>query len=141
LDWVSRQGAYVDGAHLVYLLKQQILMHSEHIDQTSGVAESSDDEDEEYETPRREPTRRETSLVADGPADPIISFQTDTSRSFPPDHSRKRRADDVYLGALSPTSNEEVGLLRYPHLWPIKHARRSYEEPTMDVTLLGDNSQ
>ena len=139
---MSRQGAYVDSAHLVYLLKQQILIHSEHIDQSSGVAESSDDEDEEYEShfERRDP-RREAATVADGPTEPIITFQTENPRSFPSDNHRKRRVDDLFHGALSPSSNEEVGLLRYPHLWPIKHARRSYEEPTTDVTLLGDNSQ
>ena len=118
-------------------------MHSEHIDQSSGVAESSDDEEEEYEQhfERREQGRRETSIVADGPSDPIVTFQPDNSRVFDTDHSRKRRADDMFHGALSPTLGEEVGLLRYPHLWPIKHMRRTYDEPASDVTLLGGNSQ
>ena len=117
-------------------------MHSEHIDQTSGVVESSDDEDEEFEAhfERRDPVRQ-SSVVADGPVEPIITFQAESARVFPSDNPRKRKAEDIFLGALSPSAGEEACMLRYPHLWPIKHTRRTYEEPSMDVNLLGGNSQ
>ena len=119
----------MDSAHLAFLLKQQILAHSERLEEESGYAESSDDEEEVHSERRDSPPR--SCNIVESAEDTILTFQpAENLRSFSGEHSRKRRADDMYLGPLSPTASDELALLRYPHLWPIKHARRSYEDPS-----------
>mmetsp|Transcript_8334 Transcript_8334/g.18937 ORF Transcript_8334/g.18937 Transcript_8334/m.18937 type:complete len:187 (-) Transcript_8334:100-660(-) len=104
LEWVMRQGPYIDSSQMTHLLKQQIALYSSKVFDAEQVNNSllSDhgpDFDEANEGPR------ETTILRR------------TVDDLPSDFQRKRRMDDDL--EFDETLSQQL-----PQLWPRKLARR-----------------
>eukprot|EP00286_Rhodomonas_abbreviata_P026888 CAMPEP_0181296370 /NCGR_PEP_ID=MMETSP1101-20121128/4666_1 /TAXON_ID=46948 /ORGANISM="Rhodomonas abbreviata, Strain Caron Lab Isolate" /LENGTH=237 /DNA_ID=CAMNT_0023401227 /DNA_START=21 /DNA_END=734 /DNA_ORIENTATION=+ len=135
LEWVSRQGMYVDSNQLAQLLKQQIAMYTERI---GHDAEAWNEQPESHSggVPYNgRPFAEEHDSVASHVT--YCNRATDSQPSHhgfgddnavcteAPPSSRKRRAEE-YLFPYRMEDDEVFEQL--PHIWPVKHARRNLEE-------------